>query len=219
MVGDQLSQSNQANLSAMNATIQTTPNTRPERSIQLGSARQHPARASVVQAMQTPKPIWAVVRQKYPKSKQRINLSRLITRSGFIANMTTVSITITRVVTQHAVKPGRRHNSDTRLRGGSSPAAMSAVARDMSRGEGSTIQLTTFRRSIWIALISESQFRIPTIPIATAAINSMSWPRRGLDAAGALTVHRCEAILGTLFSWSIMRHAFSYFSLSATRRF
>jgi hypothetical protein len=83
MVGDQLSQSNQANLAAMNATIQTTPNARLERSIPLGSARQHPAKASVVQAMKTPKPIWAVVRQKYPKSKQRINLSRLITRSGF----------------------------------------------------------------------------------------------------------------------------------------
>jgi hypothetical protein len=33
---------------------------------------------------------------------------------------------------------------------------------------------STPSRSIWIARICEAQFRIPTIPIATAAINSMS---------------------------------------------
>src|SRR5271155_3644983 len=65
--------SNQANRSATYAMIHTTPSARPERSIQLGSERQHPARASVVQAIKTPKPTLPVVGQKYSKLKQRMN--------------------------------------------------------------------------------------------------------------------------------------------------
>jgi hypothetical protein len=43
-----------------------------------------------------------------------------------------------------------------------------------NRSATNAVIQNTPSRSIWIALIRESQFRIPTIPIATAAINSMS---------------------------------------------
>lgn len=118
--------------------------------------------------------------------------------------MTTASIVITSVVTQQAVNPGRRHSSESRLRGGRRPATRIAAARDIRRGEGRTNQLTMFRRSIWIARICSSQFRIPTIPIVTAAISSMSCPRRGREAAVALAMVCRVMSGGNAVSWLLM---------------
>jgi hypothetical protein len=64
-----------------------------------------------------------------------------------------------------------------------------------------------------------SQFRIPTIPSATAAINSMSWPRRGFLADAEVAVLGCETSGGSSLSWSIMLHAFSLFRMAYPRRF
>jgi hypothetical protein len=57
------SQSIQANLLARKVVIETAPSTRPERSIQLDSGRQHPAIANVNQAIRTPPPISETVGQ------------------------------------------------------------------------------------------------------------------------------------------------------------